>query len=415
MQLQNAGFDAHSVSWNDISIACVWLPQLPLQVEVLRHPAWDGRPLVLGSPAGERRVVQLCSPEAEQAGIRPGLPLREVLPLSGDAIILQPDPVHISTIMKEVVSNLQRVSPFVEPDEERIVLDLHGLSGVYDNDLNALESAIRAAVPPLLRPRIGVANGKFPAFAAARTAPPAGICIVPAQATVSFLGPLPVSYLPIRPALLRQLELLGLRRLADLAALPFAAVQAEFGPLGARLWRLANGQDSEPLLPHQFTPLVSASLRFDTPLISVEAITVSLRQLLGRIFSDLAFSGHSVRQARLSALLSNRSSWEQIVTFKESLSSKEAAFRAIESKLQLPGALPSAPIEEISLELIGLSGEAARQVSMFMARSGRMRQLLETIRQLHTRYGSVPLYQVVEVEPWSRIPERRWALVPYDR
>ena len=158
----------------------------------------------------------------------------------------------------------------------------------------------------------------------------------------------------------------------------------------------------------------SISLRFDTALISIEAITVSLRHLLARIFGDLAFSGHSVRQARLAALLANGSSWEQLVTFKEPLASKEAAFRAIESKLQLPDALPSAPIEELSLELIGLSGEAARQVSMFMARSGRMRQLLETIRQLRARYGYVPLYQVMEVEPWSRIPERRWALVPYD-
>ncbi len=64
--------------WPDVRVACVWLPHLPLRVEVLRHPAWDGLPLVLGGAPGERKVVHLCSPEAEAAGIRPGLPLREV-------------------------------------------------------------------------------------------------------------------------------------------------------------------------------------------------------------------------------------------------------------------------------------------------------------------------------------------------
>src|SRR5438128_2586128 len=74
----------------DWRVACVWLPQLPLRVAVLQNPAWDGHPLVLGGRPGERRIVSLCSVEAQSAGIRPGLPLREVLTLCPDAIVLQP-------------------------------------------------------------------------------------------------------------------------------------------------------------------------------------------------------------------------------------------------------------------------------------------------------------------------------------
>ena len=72
--------------WPDVRVACIWIAQLQLRVEVLRHPAWDGRPLVLGGAPGERKVVQLCSPEAEAAGVRAGLPLREVVPLCPDAV-----------------------------------------------------------------------------------------------------------------------------------------------------------------------------------------------------------------------------------------------------------------------------------------------------------------------------------------
>jgi len=83
------------VPWGDARVACVWPPHLPLRLEVVRRPDLDGRPLVLGAAPGQRRVVQLCSPEAEQAGLRVGLPLREVAPLCPDAVVVQPDPAPV--------------------------------------------------------------------------------------------------------------------------------------------------------------------------------------------------------------------------------------------------------------------------------------------------------------------------------
>jgi nucleotidyltransferase/DNA polymerase involved in DNA repair len=107
-----------SKAWPDVRVACVWIAQLPLRVEILRHPAWDGRPLVLGGAPGERKVVQLASPEAEAAGIKPGLPLREVVPLCPEAIVLQPDPVRTAAVLESITAALQRVSPAVEPADD---------------------------------------------------------------------------------------------------------------------------------------------------------------------------------------------------------------------------------------------------------------------------------------------------------
>src|SRR5438132_6166024 len=131
--------------WPDVRVACIWIAQLQLRVEVLRHPAWDGRPLVLGGAPGERKVVQLCSPEAEAAGVRPGLLLREVVPLCPDAIVLQPDPVRTATVLESVLADLQRVSPSVEPASDGyLFLDLRGLQALYGS-LEAVEQAILAA------------------------------------------------------------------------------------------------------------------------------------------------------------------------------------------------------------------------------------------------------------------------------
>src|ERR1700716_997944 len=129
--------------WPDVRVACIWIAQLQLRVEVLRHPAWDGRPVVLGGA--------------------PGVPLRGVVPLCPEAIVLQPDPVRTAAVLESVLVELQRVSPAVEPGEDGyLFLELRGLQAMY-GDLASLEEAIRAAVPPLLRPRLGFGTGKFAA------------------------------------------------------------------------------------------------------------------------------------------------------------------------------------------------------------------------------------------------------------
>jgi nucleotidyltransferase/DNA polymerase involved in DNA repair len=409
----------HRLVWPDVRVACVWIAQLPLRVEIVRHPGWDGRPLVLGGAPGERKVVQLCSPEAEAAGVRPGLPLREVVPLCPEAIVLPPDPVRTASVLEAVLADLQRVSPLVEPgagDEGYFFLDLRGLHGVY-GELPALEEAIRAAVPPLLRPRLGFANGKVAAAVAARLAEPGPgrSRVVPASETRAFLAPLSVRHLLLLdPDAVHRLEVLGLRAIGDLAALPFSAVQAQFGPPGAHAWRLAHGKDTEPVVARPVQVSVQDGLRFDDPLGSIDAVMAAIDQLLAHTFSQPALLGRSARQVRLRALLSDGTSWERLYTFKEALSTRDAARRALKSKLDLPNGLPPAPIDELALELLGLAGEAARQPGLFVARARQLAEIAEAARQLRARYGRVPLYRVVEVEPWSRIPERRWALVTCD-
>jgi DNA polymerase-4/protein ImuB len=237
---------------------------------------------------------------------------------------------------------------------------------------------------------------------------------VPAADTQAFLAPLSVRHLLVlEPDVVQRLELLGLRTIGDLAALPFKAVQAEFGPPGAQAWRLAHGTDTEPVVARPVTTSIQAGLRFDDPLGSVDAVMAAIDQLLAQTFSPAqpALQGRSVRQVRLRALLSDGTSWERLYTFKDALSTRDAARRALKAKLDLPNGLPPAPIDELAIELLGLGGEAARQPGLFVARARQLAEIAEAARQLGARYGRVPLYHAIEVEPWSRIPERRWALI----
>ena len=40
--------------------------------------------------------------------------------------------------------------------------------------------------------------------------------------------------------------------------------------------------------------------------------------------------------------------------------------------------------------------------------------LRDAVKELKLRLGHSPLFRVVEVDPWSRIPERRHALLSFD-
>jgi DNA polymerase-4/protein ImuB len=67
------------------------------------------------------------------------------------------------------------------------------------------------------------------------------------------------------------------------------------------------------------------------------------------------------------------------------------------------------------LELVALTPAAGRQETLWVDAKRQQRELLqETLRQLKARYGYCPVGRVVEVEPWSRIPERRVAFLAYD-
>ena len=55
-------------------------------------------------------------------------------------------------------------------------------------------------------------------------------------------------------------------------------------------------------------------------------------------------------------------------------------------------------------------GECGRELSEGVVPS----TLREAVRELKLKLGYSPLYRVVEVDPWSRIPERRHALLNFE-
>lgn len=392
-------------------IACVSIPHFALRLAVFEQPALDGLPLVLITSSPSRPTLLDCTPEAAARGIKPDMLPREVSGLCPDVVFLQSNPVREAAAFEAVVESLERFSPLIEIAElGRCYIDLTGLDR-HDNSLEASLTRLLQLVAPVLRPRAGAGPTKFAAWVAARQAAPGSSRIIPAANTVRLLAKVSTAWLPCPPAMLHSLDLLGLRTLGDIAALPAAALQARFGPTGRRAWELAHGIDHEPILPIKREETIVESMQLPEAIASRDMLLFGLRELVARAFNRPDLKYRQVRQVRLRVLIENNRSWEKEMIFREPLG-RDRLIENLRHRLQameLPG-----PAERLVLELMGLVHEIARQELIPLLRSRNERPVVEAAQQLKQRYGASPLFHVAEVEPWSRIPERRHALISYD-
>ena len=100
-----------------------------------------------------------------------------------------------------------------------------------------------------------------------------------------------------------------------------------------------------------------------------------------------------------------------MVTLREATAEPERLRLALAPKL----AELTAPAVALSLELGELTESAGAQAELVRPRGKRLRsRLKDGLRQARVAAGIDAVCTVVEVAPWSRIPETRAILVPQD-
>ena len=118
--------------------------------------------------------------------------------------------------------------------------------------------------------------------------------------------------------------------------------------------------------------------------------------LLDRLLERRERDGRFVRKAAMSARLVGGGSWRRTVTMRDPKADRDRLRHALGPKL---GELP-APV--VSLRLVQAAGAEIQT------------RLSEGLRQVRASTGSGSVASVVEVAPWSRIPEARALFVPRD-
>ena len=113
------------------------------------------------------------------------------------------------------------------------------------------------------------------------------------------------------------------------------------------------------------------------------------------------------------------------VILREPTAQKESIAFPLRARMALSP--PPRAVERLTVEIFQF-GPASSQTSFFDRKeeggreSGGMEleegaippSLREAVKELKLKLGHSPLYRVVEVDPWSRIPERRHALLNFE-
>ena len=387
-------------------IACVHIPRFAVEVERQRRQDLNTRLILVG----EVDVFD-CSIGAETSGIKRGIRMSEAIGLCHRAVVLPPDLPYYQRQFDKVLGFLEDFSPEVEVgDLGTAYLSLEGLSIELEPFAEEIVASLRRRSGYMAS--AGIAGGKFVARVAAQTTRPGLARVLLPGEEAAFLVPLPVDHLPASDSMRWRLGLLGIETMGDIARLPLGAFQSQFGPEGKRCWEMARGVDNEPLLPRVTEETVVRRLQMPAPAVTLEAILMGVERLVQAAYGDSNRRGRWVRKAVVRAALDGGGTWELPVPFREALADPRDAWFAV--KTAIARRPPERPVEELEVELVGLSAESGKQATMFESKGKLRGQVEEAVRQLQAQHGRSPIGKVVEIEPWSRIPERRAALVEFD-
>jgi protein ImuB len=380
-------------------IACVVIPGFELRASLRKQPRLALRPAALSPAAGTEPLLGPVTAEAERLGVRPGMRLGEALATCPELVLVEQDPAAAEQSWEDILRALEDSGFAVDPAGVGCVyFETRGVERLYGGLEPALRRAL-AAVGTAWDPRAGAAQRRFAALAAANVARPGQILVVSDERLQDFLTPLPLELVPMEPRRRAELHELGVKRVGQLAGLPGSAVAERLGPDGRRAWGLARGGKAARVRGRRPPAEIVEALEFP------EAIgnELTLRRAFGALVETLMArperSGRFVRKLALSARLVGGGSWRRSSTLRD----PTTELARIKAALGL------------RLELVELTEHDGQQLELLPAAGGELDvRLREGLRQVRASTGSGSVNQVVEVAPWSRIPETRALFVPRD-
>lgn len=249
------------------------------------------------------RVVA-CTPAARAAGIAHGHRRRAAQGACPELVVLEHDVDRDARAFEPVIRAIAEMAPRLEVVEPGwISLAARGPSRYYGGD-RALAERMHQLVRRVVADTVGVepvvgvaiADGRTTSAIAARSAASrSGTAVVPAGGSPAYLAPLPIGWLretgDASADLIELLARLGLRTLGALAELERGDVVARFGADGARIHRLAAGEDERP--PDAVDPPDEwcAEHAFPEPVEQLETVVFVAKRLADDLVSRLSAEG----------------------------------------------------------------------------------------------------------------------------
>ena len=205
--------------------------------------------------------------------------------------MIRPDMAKYREIGRAVRAEMLRLTPLVEPlSIDEAFLDLGGtqeLHGACPSQLLAA-LALRVEAELGITVSIGLSDNKFLAKLASDLDKPRGFAVLSHGEAAAFLADKPVALLwGVGAAMQRRLAGDGITRIGQLAMLGERDLAARYGRIGARLARLARGEDDRAVDAHAPTHSISAETTLTHGEADAEVLAHALWPLCERVSARL--------------------------------------------------------------------------------------------------------------------------------
>ena len=300
-------------------IACVSLPEFPLQLLLRRHPEWSEHPVAVVDRDVAQGVI-LCSNERARAGrVLPGLRYAAALSLSPDLRAGEVPANEIHTAIASLTESLRFYTPDVEPSTTEpgvFWLGASGMSLLYPSLRKWARWIVEEIARSGLHASVIVGFSRFGTYAIARANPMAHADVIDAEPEErERASAVPLNRLGIDPHVRDTLHKLGVNSLGEFLALPANGVRTRFGAEIHRLHRIASGELASPLQPQPAPEPVVSSVHLDYPESDLERLMAVIDRSTRLLTRTLDERGHVLRaitiQLGLTIAAKPRSGWSR--------------------------------------------------------------------------------------------------------
>ncbi len=349
------------------------------------HSAYRHQALAI--VAGQQRAYVLsCSWEAQQVGVRRGMPIGLARRYCPSLIVLQGDLDKYHLVAHEIRDIIQQQAPLFEQSAiDQYYFDLSEFDryiGSWRWAEELQKQLFRETALPL---SIGLANSKLVARLGAlhQQRPANAVYIAPGQER-TFLSPLPTRKLPnIGQKTAQRLSFMGVRQIGVLASIPPKLLVAELGQRGRQIWEYANAIDTSPLLPYQIPTSLYQAIVFPEETIDPLLLQTSLFQLVQQLGSTLRQKGRLVGKISVKVAYTDGSSFQK--SQQIALTSLDSHLHTAAQKLLQAASYRRLRLRSLGLELSALAS-GQQQLDIFSHREQELKRLL-TSDQLRQRFG----------------------------
>lgn len=386
-------------------------------VEQLDHPAYRGKPVVVGAdPRGGkgRGVVAACSYEARPFGVRSAMPIAKAYRLCPRAIYVRPRMSRYAEMSDRIFAILREYTDLVEPlSIDEAFLDvtasrrLHGPAETIGRTLKA-----RILSDLHLVASIGIAPNKFLAKVASDLGKPDGFVVVSPGLERGFLDTLPISRLwGAGPKTEARLERLGLQTIGQIARMRVEDLETMLGSGGRDLWELANGIDDRGVVPEHEAKSIGAETTFDQDTDDREEIRRTVLELSDRVGRRLRREGYVAHGVTLKFRDHNFRTLTRASMLPQPTDLGEELFRAASTLLQgVDWAGKRVRLLGVTAtRLLPATAPRGEQLHLFQKAVEPRERLARTVDAIRERFGSDAIARASLVGPGlvKRKPKQR--------